>query len=153
MNQESGSELSPGLGHNEAAKIARYKVIVHEHFDEVWNKGNLEKIYEHLHPNYSAQNLPPEFAPTREGYKHFVASMRFAFPECEFKVDQVIAEGDNVCVMYTASAYPEGKAPDERFSGKRETMSSVNLIRFDPETGQVIEHRASGNLTRASNRD
>ena len=98
-------------------------------------------------------DLPPEFAPTSEGYKHFVASMRFAFPECEFKVDQVIAEGDNVCVMYTASAYPEGKAPDERFSGKRETMSSVNLIRFDPETGQVIEHRASGNLTRASNRD
>lgn len=140
-----------GPGHNERARLERYKQIVIEHFEEVWNKGNLDKIYEHLHPKYAAQNLPPEFAPTREGYKHFVASMRFAFPECDFKVDQLVAEGDSVCVMYTASAYKDEH--DERFSGKKQTMSSVNFIRFDPETEKVIEHRASGNLTRASNRD
>ena len=67
--------------------------LVKRFFEEVWNKGNLSVVDEVLAHNYVDYNPPPGAPRGRKGYKASVNMFRTAFPDIQFTLDQILAEG------------------------------------------------------------
>ena len=73
------------------------KATVSRFYEEVWNKGNVDFAYEVFAEDYTRHDLRPTRAlPGPEGQRKIAADFRAAFPDLEWKVDLIFAEGDLV---------------------------------------------------------
>lgn len=74
---------------------------------------------------------------TLDGFKQDIQSLRIAFPDIRFVIDDIVADGDKVWVRMTASGTNSGPffgAP----TGKRMTIACMDVCRF--ENGKITEH-------------
>ena len=102
---------------------------------EVFNKGNLNIADEVMAADYIEHApLPPGVA----GFKLFVPAFRSAFPDFQYTVDDVIAEGDKVAVRLTAHGTQKGEFASLPASGKQATWSEIHIT--DMADGKIVEH-------------
>jgi steroid delta-isomerase-like uncharacterized protein len=115
------------------------KQLVRRWFDQVWNQGNVGAIDELFSPNGIAHDLinPGDILRGPAEFKRVHASLLGAFSKIQIHLDELVAEGDNVAVRWTATGKHTGAAlgfpatgHDVRFSG-----SSFVCI----EDGQILE--------------
>ena len=115
------------------------KAIVQRVFDEAFNQGRLDVIDEtsdtrtrdHQHPN------EPSFP---EHLKAVVTSMRTAFPDLHFAIDQMIGEGEWVALHstmtgthtgpLTAPLLPPGGPPTIPATGRPIRVAHQHLMRI-----------------------
>lgn len=112
------------------------KQLVRRLFDEVWNQGNLGAIPEFIALNYVGHDAA-EIIQGPDGYKAFVTRFRTAFPDLNFHLDDLIAEGDRVVVRYTAIGTNLGEFlghPPTRNSG---VVSGITIVRI--ESDKIVE--------------
>jgi len=76
--------------------LADNKALVRRLFEEVWNQGNLTAIDELFATSYIRYDPAAPEAKGLAGFKHFVTTLRRAFPDIEVALEDVIAEGDNM---------------------------------------------------------
>ena len=62
---------------------------------EIYNQGKLQLIDELYAPTYVDRTPQNGVAPTREGLKQFVTSLRTAFPDLHYTID------NSICVVTT----------------------------------------------------
>ena len=62
---------------------------IRDHYEEVWNQGNLAAIDDHFTPNYVG-HLPPLTLRGPEEVKQVIAMYRTAFPDVHFTVEDQI---------------------------------------------------------------
>jgi len=106
---------------------------------EVFNKGNLNAADEVMDADYiDHAPLPPGLPPGLAGFKLFVPSFRAAFPDFQFTVDDVIAEGDKVVVRLTAHGTQKGEFLGLPASSKQATWSEIHIT--DMADGKIVEH-------------
>jgi predicted ester cyclase len=72
------------------------KALVHRLFEEVWNQGNLAVIDELFATSYIRYDPATPEAKGLAGFKHFLVTLRAAFPDICATIEDVIAEGDKV---------------------------------------------------------
>ena len=114
------------------------KSLIMLFFEEVWNRGNLKALEVFLEPDFVYHN--PSF-PNRcngiRGYRQIVTTLRQAFPDQKWKLEDVLADGDKVVTRWTMQGthchFYLGIPP----TGKRVTFSGISINRF--VGGQIAE--------------
>ncbi len=85
--------------------VEEHKAIARRLYEEVWNQGNLAAANELLAPTYVAHDPGTPGRPNGiEGEQQTASLYRSAFPDLHFTLEDVLAEGDEVAVRFTASS-------------------------------------------------
>ena len=105
---------------------------------EVFNKGKTELIDELFAPEYTDRTPQPGMAPTRDGFKRWVTSLRTAFPDIRYTVEDVIDSGDRWVGRFTATGTMTGTFAGMSATGKQATWNEIHILRVS--NGHVLEH-------------
>jgi steroid delta-isomerase-like uncharacterized protein len=114
------------------------KALVRRFYEEVWDRGNSDFVFEVFADNYVRHDLrATEALPGPEGQKKIADDFRAAFPDLRLTVDLIVGEGDYVVGRWTASGTHRGPWGTIEATGRKATFSAVNIFRF--EDGKVVE--------------
>jgi len=105
---------------------------------EIFNQGKLQLIDELFAPDYRDRSVQPGMAPTREGFKQFVTSLRTAFPDLHYTIDDSIESGDKFVTRLTASGTMRGEFAGMPATGKQATWTEIHIVRVNNDL--VVEH-------------
>ncbi len=105
---------------------------------EIFNQGKLQLIDELYAPEYIERSPQPGMAPTREGFRQFVTSLRTAFPDLRYTIDDSIEAGDKFVTRLTASGTMRGEFAGMPATGKHATWTEIHIVRVANE--HVVEH-------------
>jgi predicted ester cyclase len=122
---------------------AENKALVQRFYEEVWDRGNVDFAYQVFHDDYVRHDLrPTQAAPGPPGMAALAAGFRAAFPDADWHVDLMLAEGDLVAARWTATGTFTGQWGIVEPTGKRAEFSGVNLYRFkDAKVAEIWNHR------------
>jgi predicted ester cyclase len=113
------------------------KAIVRRLMEEVWTNGDLSLV-ELISVNYKHHDTStPDFGPGPEGERKRATLYRSAFPDLQFIVEDVIAEGETVSVRWTSQGTHRGPLSGIAPSGKKVSVSGITLARF--AGGKMVE--------------
>lgn len=114
------------------------KALLRRYFDEGTNRGNLDVVDELFAPDYVHHDpANPDVVVGNEGVKRHIATLRGAFPDIAFTVQEMIAEGDDVVVRWKADLTHTGDYFGIPPTGKRATITGVNYWRI--KNGKAVE--------------
>jgi steroid delta-isomerase-like uncharacterized protein len=115
------------------------KALARRFLDEVFNQGRLHVVDEVTSPNatFHDPSVPGGTYKGLEGQKQFVQIYRNAFPDLHIKIDDQIAEGEQVCTRWTATGTHKGEMMGILPTDKHTTVSGIDITRF--ENGKVVE--------------
>ncbi|HEY3840712.1 MAG TPA: ester cyclase [Bryobacteraceae bacterium] len=105
-------------------------------FEEVWNKGRREAIAEMtaaeavFHDGADLMRGP-------EGFYPFFDRMQASFSDLRVTVEDVIAEGDRLCVRWSCAATHTGEGLGIPPSRKRCQTTGISIVKV--QDGKVIE--------------
>ena len=105
------------------------KRIDRRFYEEVWNGGNYDLVDEVTASDYVGHELPDEVIVGREGVKRNIATVREAFPNLHFTIEDQIAEGDRVVTRWTARGTQEGSFEGIPPTGKQAIVKGVTISR------------------------
>ncbi len=110
--------------------------------EEVYNQGNLAAADDLLAADYIEHlPLPPGWPSGLPGLKQFVTMTRSAFPDFQYTVDEVLAEGDKVVLRVTARGTHQGEFLGIPATGRQATWGEMHICRV--VDGKLVEHWAS----------
>jgi steroid delta-isomerase-like uncharacterized protein len=111
------------------------KSLVRRCYDEVWSRGNLTFVDQHMTNDYV--NIDPATPGTRlegrEAFKQLVGTLRGAFQEMKMTVDAQYAEGDVVVTEWTSHAVHRGPLNGLPPTGKAASTTGITVTRFAGE--------------------
>ena len=115
------------------------KRLVERFYEEVWARGNVQFAHEVFADGYVRHDLrPTQAAPGAAGQAQIAEAFRAAFPDLQWRVDLLVAEGDLVAARWTAAGTHTGAWAGLAPTGRHAEFSGVNIFRFDP-AGKVVE--------------
>jgi steroid delta-isomerase-like uncharacterized protein len=115
------------------------KALVRRIANEVANRGNFAAVDELVAPEYvghSATHAAGE-ARGREGYRGFYETLRAAFPDLEFTIEDLVAEGDKVVSRWRARGTHSGEFRGLQPTGKSGEVAGTSLFRI--ADGRIVE--------------
>ena len=110
--------------------------------EEVWNDKNFglaNEIISHDCLHHVHDPLTPEVGTGAAGLKKLVELYLNAFPDARCVVEEVIAEGDSVCVRWSVTATHTGALLHVPPTGKSVSIGGVDMYRF--ANGKIQESR------------
>jgi predicted ester cyclase len=91
--------LAPALASGQAPARADNKAIARRYFEEILNKGSVAAIDAIVAPDVVFRN-PPAVVKGIADFKRLVASLRGAFPDLHFTLEDELAEGSKVATRW-----------------------------------------------------
>lgn len=114
------------------------KTLVCRAVEEVWNQGNYAVVDELVASDLVVHaSTPAGEIHGPEGVKQFYASLREAFPDIHFTIEDQIAEGDRVVTRWTARATHTGEFQGIPPTGKQGRLTGIDIDRI--ANGKVVE--------------
>ena len=113
------------------------KNLVRRLIEEVHMKGNIAILDEVVDSRAVYHDAQPGFANDRESHKQQVAMFRAAFPDLQFTIEDLIADGDKVATRWTARGTHEGELMGIAPTGKPFRVSGITIDRIND--GKVVE--------------
>jgi len=113
------------------------KLIVRRYVDELWNRGDLATADAIMAADFIEHVPSPGQEPGREGYKQYIVQFRNAFPDMQFVVEDLIAEGDKVVLRWSGQGTHKAELAGIPATGKMVTLTGIDIFRF--ADGQVVE--------------
>ena len=120
-------------------QVEENKTLVRRDFEEIWIKGNLDvidEIYDANFVKYSNDDKPKVHGP--EELKQTATVHRTTFPDMQFAIEDMVAEGDKVAVRWTFTGTHKGKLvvgiPP---TGLQATMTGIAIYRITG--GKIME--------------
>jgi len=108
--------------------------------EEVWQKARPAAMDELLAPDVFFNYVSPGVEPNREVYKREVNSYFVGFPDLQFTIEDILAEGDKVAVRYTGRGTHKGEFWGVAPTGRQVTMRGISIIRI--KEGRIVEEWA-----------
>ena len=119
-------------------EIERNKAVVRRFVEEVQNMKD-PAVYDELNdPQFVNLSAPPGMPSDREGGKIYLWSLFSAFPDSQWTIDDMIAEGDRVVTKKTFTGTHSGDFAGIPATGRRVTLQYVDILRL--RDGKIIEH-------------
>jgi steroid delta-isomerase-like uncharacterized protein len=106
-------------------------------FDEVWNQRRTETIDELLAPDSVGHTEAGDVVGPAAFKETIHAPLLAAIPDLKISVDDLIADGDNAVVRWSARGTHRGDVLGARASGKHVTFHGITWIRF--RDGKMVE--------------
>jgi predicted ester cyclase len=94
-----------------------------------------------VHPEFFDHTNPPGLQNGREGHQGIVRLFHAAFPDGQWTVDDMVAEGDKAVARTTFRGTHTGDFFGMPPTGKRVAMQGVHIGRFID--GKIVEHWGS----------
>jgi steroid delta-isomerase-like uncharacterized protein len=113
------------------------KAICRWGYLELWNEGNLDVIEEAVAPDVLVHDVVHGELHGRDEIREVVSAFRAAFPDLHMTIEDQVGEGDFVVTRYSVTGTHSGELVDLPPSGKRATVTGVNISRFDGV--QIVE--------------
>ena len=120
-----------------------HKAIAARVFADIMQGGQLHLIAALFTPDVVGHDPGQEFR-GRAALTHGLASLRAAFPDLQFTVEDMVADGDKVAVRYTGQGTQQGLFRGIPPTGKRMCYTGILIWRF--AAGQIAEHWAEPDL-------
>lgn len=107
------------------------KRLVDEFVQELFTKGDLDAIDRYLDPGFVDHDPPVPGAPSGlDGLRQAAVIFRQACPDWHSDVDMLIAEGDIVVEVFTASGTHRAELLGAAPTGKTITLRGINVFRI-----------------------
>ncbi len=113
------------------------KALVRRLIEEVWNTGDLARVDEFIADTYINRNAIPGLPTGHAGFQQVVDLYHRAFPDFQFTIEDLIAEGDQVVARLTARGTHQGAVGGTPATGKQATWTGVHIYRL--ADGKVVE--------------
>lgn len=113
------------------------KAIVARIWEEVYSQGDVSVVDEVMDERYLNHDLLPGEEPGAEGVKQFALSLRGAFPDLRFNVEEMLAKDDLVVTRWLATGTHEGEFLAVPASGRRMAATGMTMHRL--ENGRIVE--------------
>jgi predicted ester cyclase len=110
--------------------------IVRRFFDELWSGGEL-RVADELVDAEEVHHLSGGDMSGPEGVKGAVTWLRTAFPDLRFEINELVSDGDQVAVRWTASGTHLGPFDDLKATGRRVEWTGSDWLRL--RGGRIIE--------------
>jgi steroid delta-isomerase-like uncharacterized protein len=110
---------------------ATNKAIVRRLYEEVWNLRKLELINEIVSPSHALHAptlLGSSVGP--EAYKRQFLSMLEGYPDLQWTVEDLIAEGDKVVACWTMSGTHKGEYMGVPATNKKVSFDGITIHHF-----------------------
>ena len=119
--------------------------IVQRFMDECWNQGNLNTVME-LVANDCRYHDPvfPSLTSGAENIKNHIQTCRNGFPDLMFKIDDTIAERNEVVVHWTGTGTHKGQFLGMPPTNKKATVEGISINRL--EGSKIAEVWSTWNL-------
>jgi len=108
--------------------VEKNKALVRRLIETV-NTRNWAVLDEVMAPDYVDHYALPGVKPGREGYRESFISTINAFPDLQFTIEDMIAEGDKVVVRMTFSGTHRGEIIGIAPTNKRVTYTHIHILR------------------------
>ena len=115
--------------------VPENEAIVRRFFEELWNEGDL-RVADELVAADHVHHVGGEELRGPDGVKGAVTWLRTAFPDLRFEIDNVISDGDQAAVRWTAWDPPRPFA-DMPPTGRRVEWTGSDWFRL--HHGRIIE--------------
>jgi steroid delta-isomerase-like uncharacterized protein len=119
---------------------ANYTTIVHEWFEEVWNKADPAAIDRLFAKDGIARGLPGKNGPDIRGpeeFKEFHAAFLKAFPDLRVEVLDVVSDGEKHAARCHVTGTHKGDGLGVGPTGKRVHFEGIGIARV--KDGQIVE--------------
>lgn len=131
----AGCSRAPEARHAEDTK----RLVIERYFNILFNQGKVELVPELLHPDYvngspGSANLPRG----REGVAVVVKALRAAFPDLEYKIEDMVIGTNAVAVRTTMRGTHRGDFFGLPATGKRVEVSQMTIEHF--KDGKIVGH-------------
>jgi steroid delta-isomerase-like uncharacterized protein len=122
----------------QASEIERNKAVIRRFVEQVQNKKDFTVYDELTDPEFVNLSAPPGVRADSEGGRMWLNMFADAYPDCEFTIDDMIAEGDRVVTKKTFSGTHSSDFGGIPATGKRVTLQYVDIMRV--REGKIVEH-------------
>ena len=104
------------------------KNLIRRAVDEIWNKGEYDKLGEFISPDFKVYfNSSDDQVHGVRGTRQYYTELRNAFPDIHFTIDTMIAEGDKVVTQWTAKGTHKGVFKGIPATGQKITISAIDI--------------------------
>ena len=107
------------------------KSIVRRWVDEGWNKGNLSVVNQLYVPNFVQHEPAPETVNSSAALKQYVSAYRSAFPDINFNVEDLLADGDKVVLRFRGKGTHKGTFMGLPPTGKSGDITGMVIFRLE----------------------
>jgi steroid delta-isomerase-like uncharacterized protein len=114
------------------------KQLVDDFIQDLFTKGDLDSVDRYVDPAFVNHDPPFPGAPDGpEGMRQAAKIFRAALPDWHSDLDRLVAEGDVVVEMFTASGTHRGELFGVPGTGRTLSLRGVNVWRIDG--GRIVE--------------
>ncbi len=106
------------------------KALVLRYVEEVLNKKNLSLIDELFAPTFIDHDASMPEAKGPAGIKRVAAMVHASFPDLQFTVEDMVAEGDKVVYRYTVRGTHLGDFMGIAPTGKQTAVTGIHIYRI-----------------------
>ena len=125
----------------QASGIKRNKAVIRRFVEEVQNKKDFTAYDELTDPEFVNLSAPPGVPADSEGGRMWLSTFADAYPDSEFTIDDMIAEGDRVVTKKTLRGTHTGEFGGIPATGRSVTLQYVDIMRV--REGRIVEHWVS----------
>jgi steroid delta-isomerase-like uncharacterized protein len=115
------------------------KVVIASFLEEVLNQGWLERADDLVLPDFVELDPLPGQRQGRKGLKEIIASLRLAFADMHWVIDESIAEGEKVVTRFTWTGTHRGVFLGIPATGRFVTVKGVVIDRL--QAGRMADSR------------
>jgi predicted ester cyclase len=126
---------------NSDQQLERNKTLVRRLMGDDISRGDEATADAIIHPDFFDHTNPPGMQHGLEGHKAIVRLFRSVFPDPEWQIDDLIAEGDKVVARTTMRGTHLGAFFGIPPTGRNVEMNGVHVMRI--ADGKIIEHWGS----------
>jgi steroid delta-isomerase-like uncharacterized protein len=107
-------------------------------FAEVLNQGRLDLLDELIGEAYTEPNPVPGQLSGAPGIKAKLQTLRRAFPDLRFILEDLIGEGERVAARYHWEGTQQGEFMGLQPTGKKVSVRGMDFYRL--QNGRIVEH-------------
>lgn len=119
----------------------RNKVLARMLLEDDISRGDRSVAERIIHPDFFDHTNPPGMQEGIAGHKAIVTLVRGAFPDLNWGIDDLVAEGDKVVARTTMTGTHLGEFFGIPATGKKVSMYGVHVLRI--ADGKIAEHWGS----------
>lgn len=112
------------------------KALARQVIEQLWNQKDgavIDQLYAQNYTGHTPDGELQGHAGVRQHHNRYIT----AFPDTQIAIDDMVAEGDKVVILWTATATHRGELAGIAPTGNRVNVSGSLVMRF--AGGQVIE--------------
>lgn len=124
--------------------IEENRMLARRVWDEIWHQGNLDVMDNLFTADFVRHDPNGRVLKGVDQNRQFIVSMRQAFPDLHYTVDDEIAEGNKVLVRYHFTGTHLGPFQGVAATGKRVSYTGILIYRF--ADGKIAEQWTEADL-------